>query len=134
LLRLRPIVRAHPARNGASFVIDRRLRNIIVTGGTYIPVNGPSAVAPLSLAISGAAQDMHLNDEGRTVSLLLNRSITVADPLAVRDLIGLTTDVLAIGYHARRRNTASRSYIPGAALQFDRSLDGSVGGDTTANT
>jgi hypothetical protein len=105
--------------NGVSFVIDRGLTNIIVTGGTYVPVSGPSTVAPPPLAISGAAQDMHLNGEGRTVSLLLNRPITVADASAVRDLIALTTDVAPIGYHARRRNTAARTSIPGAALHAD---------------
>jgi len=110
--------------NGVSFVIDRGLTNIVVTGGTYVPVSGPSTVAPPPLAIAGAAQDMHLNGEGRTVSLLFNRPISVADTSAVRDLIALTTDVVAIGYHARRRNTASRTYIPGAALQADgRTLD-----------
>ena len=79
---------------------------------------------PATLAIAGAAQDLHLNGEGRTVSLLFNRPIDVADTSTIRDLIALTTDVAAIGYHARRRNDGSRIYIPGAALQADgRILD-----------
>jgi hypothetical protein len=121
---LRASLRVTNAGSSVSFVVDRGLTNIVVTGGTYVPISGPSVVAPPPLAISGAAQDLHLNDEGRTVSLLFNRPITVADASAVRDLIALTTDVPAIGYHARRRNTASRTYIPGAALQADgRTLD-----------
>jgi len=105
--------------SGVSFLIDRGITNILVTGGTYVPVSGPTAVAPAALAISGAAQDLHLNDEGRTVLLLLNRPVTVADTSTLRDLIALTTDVTAIGYHARRRNSGSKIYIPGAALQDD---------------
>ena len=114
------VANANPS--GVSFVIDRGTSNIIVNGGSYVPVSGPSNVNPPTLAISGAAQDLHLNDEGRTVSLLFNRPIDAADPSAIRDLITLTTDVTAIGYHARRRNAATRTYIPGAALQSDRRI------------
>jgi len=39
-------------------------------------------------------------------------ALTVADPLAVRDLTELTPSVPAIGYQPRRRNTASVTYIP----------------------
>ena len=42
----------------------------------------------------------------------------------LRDLVSLTTDVAGIGDDARRRNTASKISIPGAALQDDgRILD-----------
>jgi hypothetical protein len=111
------VASASPA--GVSFVIDRGTANIIVNGGLYVPVSSPSAVLPVTLAISGAAQDLHLNGEGRTVSLLFNRPIDVADTSTLRDLITLTTDVAAIGYHAQRRNGGTRIYIPGAALQAD---------------
>ncbi|MEA2163765.1 MAG: large repetitive protein [Thermoanaerobaculia bacterium] len=111
------VANANPS--GVSFVIDRGASNIIVNGGSYVPVTGPSSVTPARLAISGAAQDLHLNGAGRTVSLLFNRPVDVADPSTIRDLITLTTDVTAIGYHALRRNNATRTYIPGAALQAD---------------
>jgi hypothetical protein len=111
------VANASPA--GVSFVIDRGTANIIVNGGLYVPVSSPAAVAPVTLAVSGAAQDLHLNGEGRTVSLLFNRPVDVADTAAIRDRITLTTDVAAIGYHASRRNSGARIYIPGAALQAD---------------
>jgi hypothetical protein len=115
---------ASASPSGVSFVIDRATSNIIVSGGLYVPVSGPAPVVRATLALSGAAQDLHLNGEGRTVSLLFNRPIDVADTSAIRDLVALTTDVAAIGYHSRRHNDATRTYIPGAALQADgRILD-----------
>jgi hypothetical protein len=113
------------ATPGLEVKIDvvRGSRTLIVSGGTATPMVNP--VQQPALRVLGAAQDLHLNEHGRLVSVLFNRPLKVADALKLRDQFALTINVPKANYTITRRNSTDTTkpiQIPAAALQADARL------------
>ncbi|HEX9408001.1 MAG TPA: carboxypeptidase-like regulatory domain-containing protein, partial [Thermoanaerobaculia bacterium] len=100
-------------------IVMERGKPPTVTGALVAGTLGANPLAPTPLQLVAAAQDLHLDDSGHIVSILLNRPVTSAD----RNQFALTTRVPAAGYEVTRRNNPSDPnaplLIPGAALQDD---------------
>ncbi|HUJ15849.1 MAG TPA: carboxypeptidase-like regulatory domain-containing protein, partial [Thermoanaerobaculia bacterium] len=102
-----PLTNADP-QTPVKIVIDRG-RQPVVTGALVAGPLAATPVVPPPLQIIGAAQDLHLDESGHVVSMLLNRAIASADASP----FSLTTRVAAAGYESTTTN------IPGATLQDD---------------
>ncbi|HEX2060946.1 MAG TPA: carboxypeptidase-like regulatory domain-containing protein, partial [Thermoanaerobaculia bacterium] len=103
--------------------VARGSRTLVVSGASGTPVVD-SVQAP-ALRVIGAAQDLHLNEHGRLVSLLFNRPLKLADANKLRDQFALTINVPKANYTITRRNPADPELplqIPAAALQQDARL------------
>ena len=92
--------------------------DIVVDRGSRSIGNAHDVAAP-QLAIVAAAQDLHLDDAGHVVTLLLNRPVKSLDHL--EDVFSLTTSVAKVNYTITRKNDRANQkiFIPGAALQDD---------------
>ncbi|HET8796430.1 MAG TPA: carboxypeptidase regulatory-like domain-containing protein, partial [Thermoanaerobaculia bacterium] len=108
------------ATPGSRIVVEvsRGARSLNVQYATGVASISPVSQTPL--AVSGAAQDLHLDDTGHVVALLFNRPITLPAGATLRDHVALTVHVPKAGYSATRRNAAGRELeIPGAVIQQD---------------
>ncbi len=112
-----PITNADP-HTAVDIVIERG-KQPVITGAQVAGALVANPVPQTPLRIVAAAQDLHLDEDGHIVSILMNRPVAAAD----RDHFSLTTRVAAAGYEITRRNNPSDPnaplLIPGAALQDD---------------
>ncbi|HJT17162.1 MAG TPA: carboxypeptidase-like regulatory domain-containing protein, partial [Thermoanaerobaculia bacterium] len=102
-----PLTNVDP-RMPVKIVIDRG-KAPVVTGAQVAGSLAATPVAQPQLQFIGGAQDLHLDDSGHIVSILLNRPISNA----TADQFSLTTRVPAAAYESMVTN------VPGAALQDD---------------
>ncbi|HXG59335.1 MAG TPA: carboxypeptidase regulatory-like domain-containing protein [Thermoanaerobaculia bacterium] len=103
--------------DGVKFLLERGVKQVMVSGGTAIPL--VNDVAPTPLEIAAAAQDLFLDDAGHVVSILFNRPVNAGDAATLRNRFALWTSVPAAGYNERRKNAGSVVVVPGASIQDD---------------